>query len=240
MALNLKICIHLDGDTMGIRKELENVEAVLFDLDGTIVDSMWMWKNIDIEYLGSLGLKCPEDLQKCIEGMSFYETAVYFKDRFGIDDSLQDIMECWNDMAYEKYQNEVMLKTGVYDFIKYLKENGYKLGIATSNSRRLAYASLISREILEYFGVVLTGDECGKGKPEPDVYINSAMKLGVDPSKCLVFEDLPAGITAGKRAGMKTVAVWDQYSDYLDNTKREMADYYITDYKEIMDEIHCS
>lgn len=225
---------------MGINKELKKIEAVLFDLDGTIVDSMWMWKDIDIEYLGGLGEACPDDLQKSIEGMSFYETAVYFKERFNINDSIQGIMESWNDMAFDKYQNEVPLKNGVLDFIKYLHENGYKMGVATSNSRRLALASLQSRGIFDYFGVILTGDECGKGKPEPDVYINTALALNVDPSRCLVFEDLPAGITAGARAGMKTVAVWDEYSAHLDDKKREMADYYIKDYREIMNEIRYS
>ena len=225
---------------MGINEELKNIDAVIFDLDGTIVNSMWMWKNIDIEYLGKLGWECPDDLQKCIEGMSFYETAIYFKNRFAIEDSIEEIMECWNTMAFEKYQNEVLLKEGALDFIKYLHKNGYRLGIATSNSKRLAYASLESRGIADYFSAVLTGDECGKGKPEPDVYINTAKKLDVNPSKCLVFEDLPAGITAGKRAGMKTVAIWDEYSDYLDDIKREMADYYITDYREIMNEIYNS
>ena len=67
---------------------LDHIKAVIFDLDGTLVDSMWMWEDIDIEYLGRYGLSCPEDLQKAIEGMSFTETAVYFKERFGLPDSI--------------------------------------------------------------------------------------------------------------------------------------------------------
>lgn len=223
---------------MEINEAIKKAKAVIFDLDGTIVDSMWMWKQIDIDYLGMINRPFPTDLQKCIEGMSFYETAVYFKNQFNIEDDVEDIMKCWNDMAYDKYTYDVPLKPGFDGFIKYLSNNGYKLGVATSNSRVLAYASLESRNVKQYFDSVITGDECGRGKPEPDVFLNTAKALGVEPKDCIVFEDLPAGITAGKRAGMKTVAIADEYSSYLWDIKKEMADYYIEDYREIMDEIH--
>lgn len=225
---------------MGIKNELDNIEAVIFDLDGTIVDSMWMWKSIDIEYLARVNRECPNNLQKCIEGMSFYETAVYFKDHFELEDSVEDIMECWNEMAFDKYSKEVLLKDGCKEFITYLHENGYKLGVATSNSRCLASESLRSRGIIQYFSEIITGDECDKGKPEPDVYLQTASHLNVSPDKCIVFEDLPAGIIAGKRAGMKTVAVKDDYSDHMWAEKVELADYHINDYEEIMNEIHNS
>ena len=86
---------------------LEHKKAVIFDLDGTLIDSMWMWKAIDIEYLGRFGLECPEDLQKEIEGMSFSETAVYFKERFGIPETLEEIKQDWVDMSLEKYKKEI-------------------------------------------------------------------------------------------------------------------------------------
>lgn len=216
---------------------IKTKKAVIFDLDGTLIDSMWVWKNIDIEYLASIGHELPDDLQKCIEGMSFYETALYFKNRFNIDDTPELIIECWNKMAFEKYSNEVTLKSGVIEFLDFLKNNKILIGIATSNSKTLAYEALKRKGIYEYFNVILTGDECGKGKPEPDVYINTANELGVNPSNCLVFEDLPAGIIAGNRAGMETVAIADDYSEYQTDKKKELANYYIKDYMEIMNEI---
>jgi len=221
-----------------VNKEIIDAkEAFIFDLDGTIVDSMWVWKSIDIEFLGSIGCELPDDLQKCIEGMSFYETAEYFKKRFSILKTPEEIIDVWNKMAFDKYSNEVTLKPGILDFLKYLKENNKKIGIATSNSRVLAYEALKRKGIFEYFDVILTGDECGKGKPEPDVYINTAAALNADNKNCLVFEDLPAGIIAGKRAGMETVAIADNYSDYQWNRKIELADYNIQDYKEIINEL---
>ena len=96
---------------------LKGKEAVIFDLDGTLVDSMWMWKQIDIEYLGRFGYECPPQLQKEIEGMSFSETAVYFKEKFQIPDSLEEIKQCWVDMSIEKYRCQVPMKKGVRRFL---------------------------------------------------------------------------------------------------------------------------
>lgn len=114
---------------------LDGISAVLFDLDGTLVDSMWMWEAIDVEYLGRYGLECPSDLQKAIEGMSFSETAVYFKERFNLPDSIEEIKQAWVEMSLEKYQKEVPVKPGVREFLEEISIRGIKAGIATSNGR---------------------------------------------------------------------------------------------------------
>ena len=121
---------------------LDYIKAVIFDLDGTLVDSMWMWEDIDIEYLGRYGLSCPEDLQKAIEGMSFTETAVYFKERFGLPDSIEEIKEAWIAMSLEKYEKEVPLKPGAREFLEELAARGIPAGIATSNGREMVSAVL--------------------------------------------------------------------------------------------------
>ena len=92
---------------------MDGIEAVIFDLDGSLVDSMWIWKDIDIEYLGRFGLEPPAGLQSEIEGMSFSETAGYFKERFRLPDSVEKIKEDWNRMAWDKYMSQVPLKEGV-------------------------------------------------------------------------------------------------------------------------------
>ena len=94
----------------------KNKKAIIFDLDGTLVDSMWMWYDIDVEYLGRFGIEVPDRLQADIEGMSFSETAVYFKERFNIPDSLEKIKSDWNQMAWDKYTNEVPMKEGAAEF----------------------------------------------------------------------------------------------------------------------------
>ena len=176
---------------------LTNKKAVIFDLDGTLVDSMWIWKEIDIRFLGTYGLTVPEGLNDLLEGFSFHETAKYFKEHFPLPLSIEEIMNTWNRMAAEMYENEIPLKDGAREFIELLKEKDMPLGIATSNSRELAKVCLRANGILDAFDYICTSNEVPKGKPEPDVYLHAARKLGVDPEEILVFEDIPYGLMAG-------------------------------------------
>jgi len=209
-------------------------KAVIFDLDGTLIDSMGMWKEIDIEYLGRFNVPLPETLQKDISGMSFTETAHYFKNTFHIPDSIEEIKAAWNEMAMYKYTHTVPLKPGALEFLKVLKENGIKTGIATSNSVELVRAVLKSLSVEEYFDEIHTSCEVPKGKPSPDIYLLVASCLQVEPKDCLVFEDIEEGILAGKRAGMEVCAVEDEFSKQMEQEKRELSDYYIMDYYEIL------
>lgn len=213
---------------------LNKKKAVIFDLDGTLVDSMWMWKDIDIEFLKDYGYECPDDLQKAIEGMSFSETAAYFKERFRLPLALEEIKAIWTEMSLNKYRHEVPLKQGVREFLQYLKDRGLKAGIATSNGREMVDAVIASLNIGPYFQVITTACEVAAGKPEPDIYLKVADSLQVKPEDCLVFEDVPAGILAGKRAGMKVCAVEDEFSREMRAEKRSLADYYINDYFDIL------
>ena len=209
---------------------LKNTDAVIFDLDGSLVDSMWMWRAIDIEYLGRFGIPLPEDLQSKIEGMSFSETAVYFKEFFHIPDSLEKIKDDWNRMAWEKYANEVPLKPGIPEFLRGCRKHGIKLGIATSNSRELVENIVEVHKLRDYFSCIMTGCDVAHGKPAPDIYLAVSEKLRVNPKRCLVFEDIIPGIQAGKSAGMKVCAVEDAYSLQTKDNKKALADFYIEDY----------
>ncbi len=215
-------------------KMMEDKDAVIFDLDGSLVDSMWMWRQIDIEYLGSFGLSMPEDLQTAIAGMSFSETAAYFKENFSLPHTIEQIKECWNRMAWDKYLHEVPLKPGVLEFLNHCRENGIKLGIATSNSRELVENIAKVHRLHEYFSCIMTGCEVERGKPFPDIYLAVAKALEVLPERCLVFEDIPAGIRAGKSAGMQVCAVEDAYSAQDRQEKQRLADYYIEDFRRIL------
>lgn len=213
---------------------LKDKEAVLFDLDGTLVDSMWMWKEIDIQFLAKFGYDCPDDLQRAVEGMSFTETAVYFKERFALPMTLQEIKDCWTQMSIDKYRYEVGLKPGAMEFLKYCRDHRIKTGIATSNGRDMVDAVIESLKIGDYLQVVTTACEVNAGKPEPDIYLEAAKRLSVKPEDCLVFEDIPAGILSGKRAGMTVLAVDDEFSRDLDREKRKLADGFIRDYTELL------
>lgn len=212
------------------------IKAVIFDLDGSLVDSMWIWRAIDIEYLGRFGIALPDKLQADIEGMSFSETAAYFKKRFALPDDLEKIKADWNSMAWDKYEREVPLKKGVTELLNYCKAQNIFLGIATSNSRQLVETVVQSHHLESYFDCIMTACEVEKGKPAPDIYLAVADALQVDPAECLVFEDIVPGIQAGLNAGMRVCAVYDQYSTYQDEEKRRLADYYTYEFKELMED----
>ncbi len=210
-------------------------EAVIFDMDGTLIDSMGMWHDIDVEYLARFGLAVPEDLQKCLEGLRYEEVAAYFKKRFRIPDSVEKIGQDWLDMAEHKYKYEVAFKPGVLDFLRWIRAEGMKTAIASSNHMDLIEKILEARGLRADFDSLITCDDVKAGKPDPTVYLTAAASLGVAPEKCLVFEDIPVGILAGKRAGMTTIAVRDDYSAEMEEEKRELADGFISDYRELMD-----
>lgn len=212
---------------------LKDIQAVIFDLDGTLVDSMWMWREIDIQYLGRYGIHLPETLQAEIEGMSFTETAVYFKETFQIPQTIEEIKQDWYAMAYEKYAHEVPLKAGALEFLKLLHDKGIRTGIATSNGIRLVEAVMEANGLGGYIQVVRTACDVAKGKPAPDIYLKVAEDLGVDCEDCLVFEDVPMGILAGKNAGMLVCAVEDSHSRNQIEEKRRFADYYINSFHDI-------
>ncbi len=218
-----------------LQKMLEGKRAFLFDLDGTVVDSMWMWKAIDIEFLGRYGYDCPDDLQKAIEGMSFSETAVYFKERFSLPLELAEIKGISTEMSYEKYREQVPPKPGVREFLTWARKQKIPCGIATSNGRELVDVVLSSLKLGEYFQQVTTACQVKQGKPAPDIYQKVASDLGASPEHCLVFEDVPAGILAGKRAGMTVCAIEDAFSASMRREKEKLADYYIESYFELLD-----
>lgn len=217
---------------------LQEIDAVIFDLDGTLIDSMWMWTDIDIEYLERFGIPMPENLAADIEGKSFTETARYFKEVLHIPLSVEEIKQDWTRMAIAKYECQVPLKPGAGRFLDYLKERHIKMGIATSNAIELARAALEGNHMTKYFDVVLTGCAVPRGKPSPDIYLKAAEELGADPGRCLVFEDIPNGITAGKSAGMKVCAVEDDFSGHQQSVKRKLADYYIQTYDDIFEKTY--
>ncbi len=217
---------------------INEYEAVLFDLDGTLIDSMWMWHDIDVEYLARYGIEIPDDLGQAIEGMSYTETAIYFKERFNIPQTIDEIKDTWTEMTRDIYCTRVPVKAGVIRFLKHLKKLGIKTAIGTSNSEGLARDVIKAVGLDEYIDTLVTACMVSGGKPKPDIYLKAASDLGVEPDRCLVFEDIPQGIMAGKNAGMTTVAVYDEASRELTEDKIALADYYVADMNEFM-EIYC-
>jgi HAD superfamily hydrolase (TIGR01509 family) len=214
---------------------LNGIEAVIFDLDGTLVDSMWVWGAIDEEDFRRHGYQVPEGLQAAIAGMSFTETARYIKKTYPFfTETEEEMKENWNRMAQDAYKTKVMLKPGAYEFLTLLKQRGIRTGVASSNFIGLVEATLEARGVRHMLDSVHTSCEVSQGKPAPDIYLLVAKELGVEPQNCLVFEDIVEGIQAGIRAGMRTCAVADAASAYAWEEKCTLADAFITDYRDLL------
>ena len=221
---------------MTLREQiLRGKRAVLCDMDGTLVDSMGIWGEIDVDFLGERNIPMPATLQQDIEGMSFSETAQYFKTTFELTETEEELKAIWNQMAYDKYRTVVPLKPGATEFLGWLKANGYATAVCTSNSRELIDMIVENKGIAQWIDYVVTACEVNAGKPAPDIYLRAARELGVQPAECVVFEDIPAGLVAGNRAGMTTCAVEDGYSEYCMEEKRELADFVIHDFEDLLD-----
>lgn len=214
---------------------LKGIEAIIFDLDGTLVNSMWIWTAVDEEYFEKYNLTPPEGFYEAMEGKSYTEVAQLYLDSFpSLTCTIEELKQEWQDMTYEKYTKELSLKPGAYKMIETLFHSGIKFGISSSNSIELVNAALEALNVRHFFDAVHTSCEVKSGKPCPDVYLLSASDLNVKPEKCLVFEDVPMGIMAGKNAGMRVCAIDDEFSRNQEMAKRELADFYIKDYNDII------
>lgn len=213
---------------------IQDYQAIIFDLDGTLIDSMWVWKQIDIEYLAKKQIEFPTRFQSDLDGMSFTETAIYFKERFHLEDSIETIKQDWIDMSYQKYTEEVNLKEGVLHFLESLSSNQVPLGIGTSSNRELAEGVLAHHGILELFSTLRTSCEVEAGKPNPAIFLKVAEDLGVAPEYCLVFEDTLAGVQAAKNAGMTVIAVEEPAHAHLHQEIESTADGFIKNFKQLI------
>ena len=215
---------------MGLKELVDNSKAIIFDLDGTLIDSMNVWSDIDKEFFKMHDLPFEEDYQKEIGHKGLKEIAAYTKTRYNLKESEDEIVTIWLDMAKEAYAYKIPLKEGVKSFLEYLQSKNIKMGIATSNSLELTELVLKHHDIYKYFSKVVTVNELKTNKGSPDIYLHISDSFGLVPSECIVFEDLLTGIKTAKKAGYKAVGVKE--ISFLDKEKeiREIADLYISNY----------
>jgi len=214
------------------------IKAIIFDLDGTLIDSMGLWRQVDEDFLTQRGIEVPGDLFDHLpQGNSFINTAQYFKDRFDLSESVEEIMFIWTDMVSRQYAQSVQLKPGAAYLLRRLKGAGIKIGLGTSNSWRLAELSLTFNKVWDLFDVVVSGDMHLRGKPYPDIFLKCAERLAIGPRHCIVVEDTLTGVQAGKAAGMHVIAIDDPDSfEQLEQIK-VLADVFVADYAELSREL---
>lgn len=188
---------------------MKRFEAVLFDLDGVLADSEPMWNEIDAALLAPYGVTYRGEHKPTVLGKSFTLALQFYKDTFNIGEEIETLAVRRGEIALDYYAKQIPMFEGAPQVLAHLRESGLKLGLATSSVSSLVRPFLERHDILKYFDAVTFGEEVEHGKPNPDIYLKAAGKVGVEPAQCLVVEDALAGIQAGKSAGMTVVAIPD-------------------------------
>lgn len=216
---------------------LDDFQGYIFDLDGTLIDSSHAWKRVDDIFLSSYGIETPDDYDKEIAGMGFELAAQYTIDRFSLEKTVNEVMDEWNNIVKDIYATEVFLFDGVKEYLRYLKNKGRKLGIATVNNLDLTESVLSNNGVLDLFDNITTSAEVSKPKGFPDIYLKSSEKLRIPVSKCVVFEDILQGIKGANDGGFKTVAVMCKKEVHYRNEIMSLCDKYISSYSELLDSL---
>ena len=205
------------------------IKGAIFDLDGTLLDSMFIWDTSGEEYLRSLGKEPHEDLNETFMTLTLEEAAEYYREHYGVTLSVKEIVDGINAMVEQTYRTKVTLKPGISEYLAWLKENGVRMCVATVTDRYLVEETLERLGVRHYFSEIFTCAEVGFGKDKPIIYQKALEHLGTEKRDTYVFEDLPFALNTAKTDGFPTVGVYDRHEAHQDELK-ELADYYIFDF----------
>ena len=207
-----------------------NKRYCIFDMDGTLVDSMWYWKHLEYEFLEPKGIGDIDEVLKDIQHMTIPEAMAYFIDRFGFEGSVESLTEEFNGMMAAHYASDVEVKPGAPAYLEALKTEGVKMCIASATSVPLVTICLERLGLLHYFDFLLSCVDVGAGKNKPDVFLEAARRLGGPPEETAVFEDSLVAATSAKSAGFHVVGIYDKNSEHNWDALKELADELIVDF----------
>ena len=205
------------------------IKGAIFDLDGTLLDSMFIWDTIGEEYLRSLGKEPHEDLKETFMTLTLEEAAVYYREHYGVSLSVKEIVDGVNAMVEQTYRTKVTLKPGIAEYLAWLKENGVRMCVATVTDRYLVEETLERLGVRHYFSEIFTCAEVGFGKDKPIIYQKALEHLETEKRDTYVFEDMLFALNTAKTDGFPTVGVYDRHEAHQDELKG-LADYYIFDF----------
>ena len=205
------------------------LKGAIFDLDGTLLDSMFIWDTIGEDYLRTLGKEPHENLKEAFMTLTLEEAAEYYREHYGVTLSVKEIVDGVNAMVEGIYRTKVTPKSGVTDYLRLLKDNGVKMCIATVTDRYLVEETLERLGILHYFSGIFTCAQVGYGKDKPIIYRKALEQLGTPKEDTYVFEDALYALKSARADGFPTVGVYDRHENRQDELKN-LADYYIRDF----------
>lgn len=206
----------------------------IFDMDGTLLDSMHLWRDIDHQYLSQHGVTYDEKQLDVIKNMTNRECADYFIHTFKIKKDPQLIMQEWAAMAKASYENELQLKPYAAKYLKSIHERKEKMILATSCDRDFAAAAMKRLNVLQYFDRIITTSEIGIGKDDPAFFSQCASLLNILPHHCIVYDDLYIALCSAASLGMKTIGVYDVSSHHDQDKIKANADLMITSFSELL------
>ena len=204
------------------------IKGAIFDMDGTLLDSMWIWDTMGEDCLRRMGFEPHEDINETFKSLSLAEAAEYYRREYGVTQSVSEIVEGIDAIALESYRDRVTPKPGAAEFLHRLSEAGVKMCIATSTDRHLVETALRRCGIDGYFSRIFTCTEVGHGKSEPTVFRAALEYLGTTRSDTYIFEDACFAIRTAKRDGFKIAAVYDGHQREHGEI-RALADWYMDD-----------
>lgn len=204
------------------------MKGAIFDLDGTLVDSMFVWESVDTLLLSRYHLKPDPIYLSTIATLNFSEGAAFIISHYGIHKSIEQIKGELFSLAYDEYAHKLPLKKGVADLLRRLKyKEGMKLAIATSCIKEMCEVFLRRAGIYEYFDAMVFSDDVGCNKMKPLIYEKAATAIGLYPKDCFIFEDVPHAARSAKEAGAVVIGVYDAYSANAEEEMKVICDRYL-------------
>ncbi len=207
------------------------ISGAIFDMDGTLTDSMWVWEQIGNRYLESCGIDPKENVWQRVKSMTMRQTAEFFIDEYGLKKTVAEIYSGIYSLLEPIYRDEVHPKEGVVMLLERLKAQGVKMCVATATDYDIVKMVLESTGILGYFSEIFTCRMVGAGKESPLIYETALEHLGTKKDETFVFEDALHAVKTAKAAGFPVVGVYDASTDDAASEIKAVADYFISDYK---------
>lgn len=206
------------------------IKYAIFDFDGTLFDSMFIWDTVGERYLRSLGKEPKPCMCEELSALSFSQAACYFQREYGLSFSVDEIVEGINKNIAHSYAHEILPKAGVVDFLEQMKKAGISMCIATATDRGQIEAALNRCKMGHYFDAIFTCGEVGHGKDEPFIFRKAMAYFGAERSEMIVFEDAIHAVHTAKADGFCVAAVFDE-SEKRQNEIRRLSDCYISDFE---------
>ena len=215
----------------------KQIDAVIFDMDGTLIDSTGIWHEIDKAFFNKRNMELPKDYAQHIVHLGLTQAAVYTKETYHLPESIQDIIKEWHDMSVDMYKYHVPLKEGALELLKLFKDNEIKMAIATANDEPLYRPCIERLGIGDYFDAIADVNTAKEGKQSAKIYLDLAKKMGVEPRNTLVLEDMPTCVKTAFKSSFITVAVYDNASKEYDEEKKENSILFINNFFELIKEL---